>query len=996
MLDVFFELHDEQDTFLRAIHNPISPGFNAVLQDDGNATFALLRNDAQVGIISEGHIVHVYVDGRDIFTWVIEEISEAFGESGQDLITYKGRDSRVLLDYALIYPDGWEDLQGDPRQPQYGLNQLFNGNFELDGGTDPAPGWTTYPADFVYTNVVGNGTVSKGMTTGSKSLRMQSYVNRSSTLAAKQTGLFNARQDRSFSADKTRWRIVGTVKSIYGTTANVEASIIFRWFRNDSATELGESRQVATIHDAWDNIDFTVDVDSKATSYSIELWAQGIAVWDWDLMQLMAVYTDALPQYPAAAKSPLTWGPSLVQNGNFGTVYTGVLPQYWQAPADIVPKVTAIAFSTGNTAAAVSAFTFNRAFPDQEGDTIFQDVPVDQGKAYHLRAKLLAHSATAAYVPSAGATWFRRQWQDKDHVNIGTAISDQTRVQKYVYNACTFEYYEFPSRVAPPGAAFVRITLVAPANVVYPVFGDVELKRGVASTSGGNPPGVIKGYEGLRIGEIIDDLITVTGQRKILAKEPWYIAPGVMEYDLAYDILDNVLIPKDQVASVQYRFDYLGAAIRSLALGHGNVRLRSVSAEERAAGKVGLVCDYTISRGTDLTKKITFREAVDVKNIPQKDHSTKDIRTKLIVEGQGNGITVIAVEVKDDSLTQKYKGIREGYLDRKGSTHMIDLRKEGRAAMTDLDLSATNFTIEVSTHIWRPFIDYTLGDSVHISVPRLGVEKNYRIMAMAATFGNGTGMETISLDLDSAAYDAFTTTVKGQQYSVSAIQAIQRRPTGNSVLYQANGDDVLDKEHPYEFVFFVPSTPSYTNQIRLAFQGVKFRSPISITENGRPIPTTGSSLATGPNGAIPGRTIQTSIYGQKDVITTTTAVTGPTTGLPPAWGGAPAPVVTTKTIDYTHSHSVTIPGTDAHTHTIPLAVKYGIFESTAPTNLVASVNGQLLDPLLYEYSDVGGTDLEIGSLIKRGWNTVSFTSDVLGRVIVQVIIQAYLSSTGIE
>jgi hypothetical protein len=346
------------------------------------------------------------------------------------------------------------------------------------------------------------------------------------------------------------------------------------------------------------------------------------------------------------------------------------------------------------------------------------------------------------------------------------------------------------------------------------------------------------------------------------------------------------------------------------------------------------------------------------------------VRSKLVVEGVGEGINAVAVEVDDRDLEATY-GVREGFLDRKSVTAFIDLRREGQAALAQLATEATAFTITVSTHVWRPFVDYGLGDSVGVSLPHIGVEGRYRIVAISATPADGGGLDTVELDLDSAAYDAFTRVAKAQQSSQQSFSASQRFPQGSVTLYQVNQEGDVDGGTPFAFRFWVPSTPVYTNQVRLAWEGLPFRAPVRVgTTTVGSAPAGRLQSATGAPSSLP---------------------TGETS---PA-GGQPGPVnpIANHTHEYRelpHQHPFEVPD-HAHQVTVP-SIEYGLFVGTAPSGVKVVVNGVALDPALYPYTDGGAEDLEIGRFIKRGWNTVTFTSQILGRINASVVIQAYLSA----
>jgi hypothetical protein len=991
--NVLLWCHDATDTPLRALPGAFGIQWQSPLDEEGSGTFQIQRDAPEVAVLGEGRVIHVYVDGQDVWQWVIEDINESYGEAAADTITYSGRGTRIVLDRALIYPKGWEQVPTglDPRNPQYGLSVLANGDFTQDVQGVVAPNWTLPAvANCVVATPDGSGTEKndQGDVVGRALQAVASAPLPDGTVVAYQAGFFNHDQSRPRNGEDTTWRVAAAVRVTNVVGGSYGAQVRLRWFDHQQI-ELGSAIDGVLTTDNWNGIDLTAVVPDAATNYRVELLARGQATFTFDLVRLQAAYVDALPQYPRQAQGPQVDKENLLHNGDFSADLN-----YWQI---VTVAHTYVGWTGDETRPDQSGIVghlliVDRTDPAGDGLVCYQEVPTRFGQTYWgsiwLAAGVKYPEYPTPYRSGSDApgdrTWVVFHWLDDHGATVG-----QDEVVANV--GAGWQQVEFPATYAPAGATRLRLELWAPHDYNAPYWAGVVLKEGVPDLPEDKIPGVWRAFRRTRIPKIIETVVRETRER-IDAETPggWPVYTGTLEYDNDYDVVDGVLIPKDERTRT-YRFDNVGQALTALALDSdgrggraGDLVVRPgrgfFNIDGRAplppdgAEPPGFYVDFFRQLGRDLSNRVIFREGVDVQVVP-KQHTSREVRSHLIVEGQGEGINAIAVQVEDRDLVAQY-GRREGFLDRKSVPHLLDLHKDGEAALADLARQATKINVTVTTEAWIPYKDYRLGDFVGLDVPHLGLFGRYRIVGITAQPDQNNGLQQVALDIDSAGYDEFVQVAKAQSATAVALSAAQRFPQGQVSLYQVNGADSLDAQHPFELVFFTPSTPLYTNQVRLAFQARPFRSYVRVAQ----------------------ATVQTAASAGVTIQAPATLPSG-TTG--PGGGGSATAVDGTGAVrqsivgDHTHPYKE-LPHTHPlppHTHSVTVpTIEYGIFEGDTPKSLRVAVNGVALEPSTFGYADTGGANIEIGKFIRKGWNTVTFSAGSLGQVTAQVIVQAYINA----
>lgn len=995
-VEVLFELWSAKNVKLRPLKTAFNLNFYPTLDGHGTGTFTMYRDDPAVRLIRKDCIIHVYVNGTDVFQWIIESESSSFAESSGYTLTYTGQGMRSYLDRAMIYPTGWPPADHDPRLPQYGFDILNNGNFEQVTTGVLAPNWTVSALGGVaYDTPVGSGVEKneKNEITGRAFVANNTNPNAAGNVLM-QGGLFNANFSNPLAAGgaTTKWRLSAAAK-VESPAANYAGGMRIYWFNSQGAVIGWQEDRIKTAS-VWNRLEIEIDVPAAATQYRVDLWIYSTGKYSFDLVKLQVVYVDALPIYPQTPTPTFNTGPNLIQGNDFewarGITYVPTNVMGWSFDQK-VPIIMAPIIDY-HKPPFNSIMTVQRNNPTLAGRVAWHDLPVQAGKVYSGSIWVMAGLYPGSNFTAMGAdkTFIKRVFLDGGGNPIGTPDEGRTRM----VNPTEYKQIQLGNLTAPVGAAYIRHELwadsglgsTAPPTVqASPSWTLLDVRETTVIQPDDTPPGTWKAFQRMRLPEIIKEIVNETRGR---LQSEWPVTTGVLEYDEDYDVIDGVVVPRDERTAI-FRLDNVGVALTNLTAGAGDLIMENMTLH------------YFKQYGRDLSRTVAFREGIDVISVPENVSSTKDIKTKLVVEGQGDGINAVAIEISDPALVSQY-GIREGYLDRKGVPHLIDLRKEGIQAFKEMTRASTALTITVSTHKYLPYRDYKLGDLVTVSVPKQGIQGTYRIRAMRPVIG--ATINAVDLELNAVNYDIFVKILRQQQTQGSSLSVTQRFPQGQVTLYQVNDEGQLDATHPYTFRFYVPNTPLFANGVQVAFQGLPFRTNVKINTN---------ASQSSPAGSVPSRTIVTPTSSSQ---TRRTSETGDvSSGNPDSgqyWETGSASVdflgsthhhsqfvPDTRLVKHSHeitipghTHNVLIPSIPEHTHTLPIQVEYGIFEQGNPTGLTFSVNDVLIDKQLYGYTDSGGTDIEIGRWVKKGWNTVKFNSNSLGAVAVQIVVQAYINS----
>lgn len=999
-ITLLFELWSSKNVRIRPLPTAFNLAFYPSLDNNGSGGFSILRDDLATRYIKKDCIIHVFVNGVDEFQWIIESESSSFAEGSGYIISYSGQGIRSYLDRALIYPTGWPPSASDPRADQFGANILVNGDFEQVTTGIIAPNWT----NAIVTNVTATTPDLSGVEKNDKNeiigraLRATSSATVVTSVIASQTGFFNAEFTRPGDGIATTWRITvaSRVTDIVGN--DYGAGFTFYWY-DHQGVELGRCSDKVTTATNWNRLEHTQLISDSAVQYKLELYIRGHAVFDFDLCQLQVKYTDALPIYPNTPVSPEIIGTNLVQGSDFEWVRTvsgnanGILD--WTFNRVLYFDAITKYYTPKGVYPFTSSISFERSDPTATGAIGYNDIPITVGKTYVGSMWVNPGVPVLGTFEYPTGTWFKRYWLDSNHTVIGSpnvTTLKITGIQEY-------SKIDLSPIVAPANAVYLRTELWCPAGIgstgtgtyisYNPHFWGLDIREStsIVTTPTGEASGTWRAFQRVRLPEIIKAIVTETNAR--LGAE-WPVTTGTLEYDQDYDVVDNVVIPRDERTAI-FRFDGVGTALANLTSGAGDLIMNN------------FVLHYYKQYGRDLSRNIGFREGIDIVNVPENQSSNTGLRSKLIVEGQGEGANAITVEVSDPTLIQNI-GIKEGFLDRKSVTHLIDLKKEGINAFSEMTRKSTTLSITVSTHKYIPFKDYRLGDIISIDVPKQGIFGTYRIRAMHPNITST--ITTVDLDLSAVNYDIFVKILQQQQVQGNSLSVGQRFPQGQVTLYQVNDAGEVDSTHSFTMNFYVPNTPIFANQIRTAFQGLPFRTSMRIKND---------VTKTDPGGKVEERklvtkaqassgTINSSYAGSRsgagtnDTAETTTATVG-------ALGeshshGYEQPDAKLERHLHTvpqlpHVHELTIPAVPDHTHNMPFQVEYGIFEdnNNKPKDLTCSINSVRLDPAIYAYNDTGGQDIEIGRFVKKGWNTLTFSSTGLGRITCQIIIQAYINTS---
>lgn len=194
---------------------------------------------------------------------------------------------------------------------------------------------------------------------------------------------------------------------------------------------------------------------------------------------------------------------------------------------------------------------------------------------------------------------------------------------------------------------------------------------------------------------------------------------------------------------------------------------------------------------------------------------------------------------------------------------------------------------------------------------------------------------------------------------------------------EANVDNV-DGDNPLKLYVYLPEYTSVVNKAILRFKREKFRAYSKSIESG-------------------GDVVKSSEANDIMVAVTGLATDVDEQTVPTDWGGEPSHYHTfIKTIH--HKHNIEI---EPHDHTIDIpphthGIKYGIYESSMPTNIRVYINGVDYSTYLGATSGYFNTDqpeLDITSLVEIGmWNEVALYSSSLGRIDASVFIQAFIQT----
>ena len=210
--------------------------------------------------------------------------------------------------------------------------------------------------------------------------------------------------------------------------------------------------------------------------------------------------------------------------------------------------------------------------------------------------------------------------------------------------------------------------------------------------------------------------------------------PGQVMYDLmhesrvrGWDALRPSFTPQEDSAGVPW------ADVRDYSLRSGQTLWNVAKMHIGAGIDVSVTPDnllhYHQNLGEDLSRKVFFRKGQNI--LSAHGELSVDALTNVVVaEGQ-----FLLAEYSDDTSIADY-GRVERYLQNTSAETKIELDATAQELIENFKAPFRSLRISVTADRYRPFIDYNLGDIVHINVADL-FDDDYRILGIGLTVNDG-------------------------------------------------------------------------------------------------------------------------------------------------------------------------------------------------------------------------------------------------------------------
>lgn len=155
--------------------------------------------------------------------------------------------------------------------------------------------------------------------------------------------------------------------------------------------------------------------------------------------------------------------------------------------------------------------------------------------------------------------------------------------------------------------------------------------------------------------------------------------------------------------------------------------------------------NFYLAAGTDKSATVIFRHGQNIMQARRRQDA-KDIANAVLGEGQG-----LLVESTDATSIATY-GRKEAFLPGKNTGTQTQIEAANAVYLLRCKNPIQSIELSVNTADLHPFIDYTLGDTVALSIPDQ-LTGDYRVLAITLEEGDGPCDLYATLELNSAALE---------------------------------------------------------------------------------------------------------------------------------------------------------------------------------------------------------------------------------------------------